>query len=555
MPPTQPTPQDARWELPDYAHERELGAGASGRVVLARHLATGTPVAIKYLTAAGSEHAAFRTEAQLLATLDSPHVTRLYEYVEGPHGAAIVMELVDGISLRDLLNAEGATGPEAALTVLKGSLLGLAAAHSAGVVHRDYKPGNVLVTVDGESKLVDFGIAVRSGEKDTVVAGTPAYMAPEQWAGQPASPATDVYAATATFFECLTGAKPYAGTTVLELAVQHTEAEIPDTEAPEALRPLIRAGLAKAAEQRPEGAEALVAQLEAVAGAAYGEDWEERGRRKLAALVAVLPLLLPGAGGEPAAGGTSFATTVLPPGAQPGPGGGTGLPRVGRRVPLIGAGVALVLIAGGIAGVAVAGSHASDSTTKVAAPELTTTFGAPLPTDSPTATDSAAPSPSASASPSDSASASPSASASTSPTSLPSASPKAPPTTSAPTTTPPAPPTTTPPTTTAPPPTPAVTSIAISTTCKGYTLVATVTGSITPAGSVPANITFYVPLGAGQKVLHVTPVTLTAIRGGRFTATAEWSFSDYVGYTWGASVAAATKGQNASTTNSCTVIR
>ncbi|WP_431677144.1 serine/threonine-protein kinase [Kitasatospora sp. KL5] len=269
--------QDARWELPGYTHERELGAGAAGRVVLASHDATGTPVAVKYLNGEHADHENFRTEAGLLAGLDSPHVTRLYEYVEGPRGAAIVMELVDGISLRDLLQAEGATGPEAALTVLKGSLLGLADAHRAGVVHRDYKPGNVIVTTEGVSKLVDFGIAVQSGAKGDI-AGTPAYMAPEQWAGEAASPRGDVYAATATFFECLTGAKPYAGTTLMELAVQHTEADIPDEQAPEALRPLIRSGLAKTPQDRPEGAAELVADLEAVAAGAYGPEWEERGR-------------------------------------------------------------------------------------------------------------------------------------------------------------------------------------------------------------------------------------------------------------------------------------
>ncbi|MFD0568349.1 hypothetical protein ACFQ0T_02485 [Kitasatospora gansuensis] len=101
-------------------------------------------------------------------------------------------------------------------------------------------------------------------------------MAPEQWL-RPAAPSTDVYAATATFFECLTGAKPYSGTTLIELAVQHTEAEIPAEQAPEALRPLILAGLAKTPEQRPDGAALLIEQLEAVAGAAYGPDWEARG--------------------------------------------------------------------------------------------------------------------------------------------------------------------------------------------------------------------------------------------------------------------------------------
>ena len=94
--------------------------------------------------------------------------------------------------------------------VLKGSLLGLAAAHTLGIVHRDYKPENVLVDTAGNSKLADFGVAIRAG-KQASAAGTPLYMAPEQWQGAPASPATDVYAATAVFFECLTGKTPFSG--------------------------------------------------------------------------------------------------------------------------------------------------------------------------------------------------------------------------------------------------------------------------------------------------------------------------------------------------------
>lgn len=179
------------WNAPGYTESVELGSGGSGRVVLALHDATSTPVAIKYLSDELRADAGFlrefRAEAQLLGALDTPYVVSLYEYVEGPHGAAIVMELVDGIALRALLRQEGATGPEAALVVLKGSLLGLAAAHRTGVVHRDYKPENVLVAADGSSKLVDFGIAARSGETPDVVS-TPAYMAPEQWTGRSASP-------------------------------------------------------------------------------------------------------------------------------------------------------------------------------------------------------------------------------------------------------------------------------------------------------------------------------------------------------------------------------
>ncbi|NGO42043.1 serine/threonine protein kinase [Streptomyces ureilyticus] len=301
------------WGVPGYTESLELGSGASGRVVLAVHEETGVPVAVKYLSESLRTRPDFvrdfRAEARLLGGLESPYVTGLYEYVESPDGAAIVMELVDGVSLRTLLTRESPLDPEAALVVLKGSLLGLADAHRIGVVHRDYKPANVLVVPDGSSKLVDFGIAVDAGTSVSV-AGTPAYMAPEQWTGAPASPAADVYAATATFFECLTGHKPYSGDNLAELALQHVDASVPAEEAPEAVRELVRRGLAKDPRQRPTHAEEFVTELEAVAGAAYGPDWEERGRGRLAALVALLPLLLPSARSAPRTT-TDTARTVL----------------------------------------------------------------------------------------------------------------------------------------------------------------------------------------------------------------------------------------------------
>ncbi|MEV6677221.1 serine/threonine-protein kinase [Streptomyces erythrochromogenes] len=402
----------AAWSVPGYTEVRELGSGGSGRVVLAVHDATGTAVAVKYLSDRLREDPAFvgefRAEARLLGGLESPYVVRLYEYVEAPGGAAIVMELVDGISLRSLLKQSGRADAEAALVVLKGSLLGLASAHRAGVVHRDYKPENVLVAADGSSKLVDFGIAANRGSTPGV-AGTPAYMAPEQWQGRPASPAADVYAATATFFECLTGRKPYDGENFAELAVQHIEAPVPETEAPEPVRPLIRRGLAKAPEQRPENAEAFVAELEDVALAAYGPEWEERGQRKLAALAALLPLLFPSAG-APAAGTTAVATTKLD--------GGSGSGWAPGKRGWIAAGTALVLGAVLVfttdaIGAAPGGASALSAfaTTSAAPP------GPASPTPGASASASASPSPgpsasaSASPSPSASASASPSASA------------------------------------------------------------------------------------------------------------------------------------------------
>ena len=266
-------------------------------------------VAIKYLhrqLLADPEFAElFRAEAAVLASLDDPNVVRLYEYVESPAGAAIVMELIDGVSLRDILVRQGATTAEAALVVLQGSLLGLAAAHRRGVVHRDYKPENVLINGDGASKLTDFGIAARAGDSP-IPAGTLVYAPPEQFGGSPATPASDVYAATATFYECLTGRPPFTGDTAERLLYQHLSEPVPLEPVPEPLRPLVAAGLAKDPGDRPADGAALVAELRAVAGGAYGPGWEDRGRSGLAAAALLLAALWPSGGPAAAQGSTVY---------------------------------------------------------------------------------------------------------------------------------------------------------------------------------------------------------------------------------------------------------
>jgi serine/threonine-protein kinase len=135
-------------------------------------------------------------------------------------------------------------------------------------------------------------------------------MAPEQWAGAPASPSTDIYAATATFFECLVGAPPYRSPgDLLGLRKQHEEAPIPIDAVPEPVRGLVRRGLAKKVEHRPKDAATFLYELEQVAGAGYGPEWEEEGRSALARRAALLLLLFPLAG--LAAGGTGAAKTVI----------------------------------------------------------------------------------------------------------------------------------------------------------------------------------------------------------------------------------------------------
>jgi eukaryotic-like serine/threonine-protein kinase len=334
------------WQLSGYTPVRPLGAGASGSVVLATHDATGTPVAIKYLTGGLGDDAsfrlAFRNEARLLGEIDDPYVCRLYEYVESAGGAAIVMELVNGVSLRQMLREHGPTTPESALCVLKGSLAGLGAAHARGVVHRDYKPENVLVTGEGRSKLADFGIATAVGQgADTIVTGTPRYMAPEQWTGRPATPACDIYAATATFFECLTGRPPYDGPNLFALHDQHAHAPIPTDPAPAAVHDLLRYGLAKQPADRPPHALAFLDVLERVAGSAYGPEWEDRGLGDLARRAALLAALWPFPDGT--GGATSLASTTLGGFARLGPFRGR------KRAVLSAGALVAALLVGGVA--------------------------------------------------------------------------------------------------------------------------------------------------------------------------------------------------------------
>jgi eukaryotic-like serine/threonine-protein kinase len=380
------------WAVPGFSQERELGRGASGRVVAAIRAADGQRVAIKYLSPRllGDPQflAAFRAEAALLRSLDVPFVVRLLDYVEVPgtpavdrgsspggtagvdrgsspggtagvdrgsspggiQGAAIVMELVDGVSLHDMITRQGPGGPESALAVLKGSLLGLATAHALGIVHRDYKPENVLVNGAGQSKLTDFGVAVRAGQ-DAGAGGTPLYMAPEQWDGGPATPATDIYAATAVFFECLTGMTPFSGP-LGQLAAQHAAAAVPVELVDEPLRELIARGMAKDPAARPGDAAQFMTELEATAEAAYGADWEARGRSRLAErAAALLLLLLPhGVAATGAGTGTTTTSTWLPAAR-------TATRAGGRKTAILAGSAAGVILVGAGIGVALASSH------------------------------------------------------------------------------------------------------------------------------------------------------------------------------------------------------
>jgi hypothetical protein len=330
------------WTLPGYTEERELGRGDSGRVVAAVEKETGRRVAIKYLCPALAGDDAFmvgfRAEAQQLTRVDVPSAVRVYDFVEQPGaGAAVVMELISGVSLAALIERAGSLHPEAALTVLKGMLLGLTAVHRLGFGHGDCKPGNVLVDEAGQVKLTDFGV-VRPAAGEFPASGTPRYLAPEVWRGEPATSGTDVYAATVVFFECLAGHPPFDGD-LSRLREQHASGSVPLDGIDEPLRQLIAGGMAPDRADRPHSAIAFVSELEALAPATWGADWEERGRGQLAA--AVPPAAGRGRRGRSAGGSSAPASSVRHP---------------GRRRLLAGVAAAFV-VAGVAAVVTLSGSH------------------------------------------------------------------------------------------------------------------------------------------------------------------------------------------------------
>jgi hypothetical protein len=306
--------------VPGYRETRQLGAGRSGRVFLATYRATGAHVAIKYLNATLRRDTGFmaryRAEMPRLVELDDPGVVTYYEYVETGGRAAVVTELVDGVPLRTLLAKHGALTPEAALALLKGVLLGLAAVHGQGLAHRDVSPANLLVRADGTAKLTDVGVAVHPEEPGTP-AGSPPYMAPELWASGAAGAGADLYAAACVLFECTTGRPPFAAPDLAVLREGHLSAAPPVEAAPDRLRDLLRRGLAKDPAIRYGSARSFAAELEEDAVAGFGPGWEQRGRRSLAELATSLALRFPLAGGQAATGRGRAGTRTGPRAAPP----------------------------------------------------------------------------------------------------------------------------------------------------------------------------------------------------------------------------------------------
>ena len=252
-PPRGPSPGEriGRFEI-----VREIGRGGFGTVYEARDLELGREVAFKLVRRAGpKELKADRmlAEAEAAARLAHPNIVHLYDLGRCTYGPYLIMELLRGATLAERLG-EGRLAPREALRVGVEASRGVAHAHAQGVVHRDLKPGNVFVCEDGQVKLLDFGLAQVFG-RESLLGGTPAYMAPEQARGESGDERSDVYALGVMLFELLSGKLPYERERERGVPEGGTAPEIPG--APAALQKLVDRLLARNPTGRPvNGAEA-----------------------------------------------------------------------------------------------------------------------------------------------------------------------------------------------------------------------------------------------------------------------------------------------------------
>lgn len=257
-----------------YTLTERIAIGGMGEVWKARDKVLGRIVAVKILkeeyTGDPGFLERFRAEARNTALLNHPGVANVFDYGEEDNSAYLVMELVPGSPLSSIIEREGTLPPDRVLNFIAQTARALAAAHSQGLVHRDVKPGNLIITPDDRVKVTDFGIARLANQVPLTatgqVMGTAQYLAPEQATGQAATASSDMYSLGIIGYECLVGRRPFTGESQIAIAlaqVNDPPPPLPES-IPAAARALIMCLLAKDPAQRPKDATALASAVDAI---------------------------------------------------------------------------------------------------------------------------------------------------------------------------------------------------------------------------------------------------------------------------------------------------
>jgi serine/threonine-protein kinase len=261
-----------------YRVEARIATGGMSTVYRGLDVRLDRPVALKVMDAryAGDHQflTRFHREARAIASLKHPGLVAIYDQGNDPAHPFLVMELIEGGTLRELLRERGPMPPHAVVAVLRPVLGGLGVAHRAGLVHRDIKPENVLISDDGEVKLVDFGLVRAIAEagitSTSVILGTAAYLSPEQVLGSDTGPRSDVYSAGIMAFELLTGTTPFNGDSAITVANQRLDQDVPPPSSlidgvPSQFDALIARATARSLDDRFADAAAMGAELDAIA--------------------------------------------------------------------------------------------------------------------------------------------------------------------------------------------------------------------------------------------------------------------------------------------------
>jgi len=258
-----------------YRLLRLIGEGGVAEVWLAHEEPQNRLVALKFLRTQYARDEKllerFRREATIVSRLNSPHIVKVYDVTVDHRHCFIVMEYVDGQDLKTFLRFDAPLTLKRALTLLQAIAAGIAVAHQAGLIHRDLKPGNVLLSKDGDIKITDFGIARHIAEagltEPNSVWGTSHYISPEQALGQPLSTATDIYSLGVMLYQMLTGTLPYQGDDPVSVALAHIQQPVPALQSvipslPTSVAHLVQRMMAKNAIYRPQDGTQLLNILE-----------------------------------------------------------------------------------------------------------------------------------------------------------------------------------------------------------------------------------------------------------------------------------------------------